>query len=174
MIVTALPSSQARHDNRFRYYDPSVGRYVSADPIGQLGGINLYGYVENDPMNLVDPRGQIPILPAVAAVLSTPAGQALAAATVAAFATAVVGTFDLIQQQNAAAGAGQICLQSNDGGEADAPPDGDPARNPGQDKPLTPGEIKALEDGGENVHDLKAEREPARVICSRISRGTST
>ena len=30
----------ALHYNRFRYYDPPVGRYVSADPIGQVGGLS--------------------------------------------------------------------------------------------------------------------------------------
>jgi RHS repeat-associated protein len=45
------------HDNYFRTYDPSVGRYLEADPIGQKGGLNLYTYVENDPPNQVDPLG---------------------------------------------------------------------------------------------------------------------
>jgi RHS repeat-associated protein len=43
---------------RARYYDPSVGRFISEDPIGFAGGdVNLYGYVQNDPVNLVDPFG---------------------------------------------------------------------------------------------------------------------
>ena len=45
------------HYNRFRYYDPEVGRYVSADPIGQVGGANLYAYVFNDPTNKFDSLG---------------------------------------------------------------------------------------------------------------------
>lgn len=43
--------------NYFRYYDPDTGRYISTDPIGLEGGINLYAYVLNDPVNLVDPLG---------------------------------------------------------------------------------------------------------------------
>jgi len=41
-----------------RDYDPRVGRWTSKDPIGFLGGdTNLYGYVLQDPVNLVDPFG---------------------------------------------------------------------------------------------------------------------
>jgi RHS repeat-associated protein len=45
------------HYNRFRYYDPSVGRYVSADPVGQHADPNLYTYVLNNPVSLIDPLG---------------------------------------------------------------------------------------------------------------------
>ena len=35
------------HYNRFRYYDPDVGRFIHQDPIGLLGGNNLYQYAPN-------------------------------------------------------------------------------------------------------------------------------
>jgi RHS repeat-associated protein len=42
------------HYNRFRYYDPDCGRFVSQDPIGLKGGNNLYQYAAN-PSGWVDP-----------------------------------------------------------------------------------------------------------------------
>ena len=42
---------------RNRWYDPELMRFVSADPIGLEGGINLYAYVGNDPVNSTDPYG---------------------------------------------------------------------------------------------------------------------
>ncbi|MFJ4143422.1 RHS repeat-associated core domain-containing protein [Pseudomonas sp. NPDC089734] len=44
------------HYNRYRYYDPRVGRFVSKDPIGYAGGINLHQYAPN-PTEWVDPLG---------------------------------------------------------------------------------------------------------------------
>jgi RHS repeat-associated protein len=45
------------HYNWHRFYDPETGRYISADPIGLDGGVNLYAYVSNDPVNWIDPLG---------------------------------------------------------------------------------------------------------------------
>ncbi|PIE69797.1 MAG: hypothetical protein CSA21_00310 [Deltaproteobacteria bacterium] len=45
------------HYNHHRYYDPQTGRYLSPDPIELAGGMNLYAYVQNDPVNAVDPEG---------------------------------------------------------------------------------------------------------------------
>ncbi|WP_323856746.1 RHS repeat domain-containing protein, partial [Xenorhabdus doucetiae] len=42
--------------NRFRYYNPETAQYISADPIGLLGGFNPYGYVHN-PTGWIDPFG---------------------------------------------------------------------------------------------------------------------
>ncbi|AOZ08727.1 RHS repeat-associated core domain-containing protein [Cupriavidus malaysiensis] len=47
---------------RARYYDPETGRFVSPDPIGWAAGqTNGYAYVGGDPLNLVDPGGDVPI-----------------------------------------------------------------------------------------------------------------
>ena len=44
------------HYNRFRYYDPDIGRFIHQDPIGLDGGFNLYMYAHS-PSNGVDPFG---------------------------------------------------------------------------------------------------------------------
>nr|WP_225972049.1 RHS repeat-associated core domain-containing protein [Taylorella equigenitalis] len=44
------------HYNTFRYYDPEIGRFISLDPIGLLGGLNNYQYAPN-PVEWVDPWG---------------------------------------------------------------------------------------------------------------------
>jgi len=48
------------HYNYFRYYEPETGRYISPDPIGLAGGINIYGYAKQNPLSFVDPQGQSP------------------------------------------------------------------------------------------------------------------
>jgi len=40
-----------------RFYDPVVGRFLTRDPIGYRGGVNLYGYTKNNPVNKTDDRG---------------------------------------------------------------------------------------------------------------------
>ncbi|WP_147105077.1 RHS repeat-associated core domain-containing protein [Tateyamaria sp. syn59] len=44
------------HYNRFRYYDPNVGQYLSIDPLGASAGTRAHGYVSN-PLHWIDPLG---------------------------------------------------------------------------------------------------------------------
>ncbi|MCL2658881.1 MAG: RHS repeat-associated core domain-containing protein, partial [Betaproteobacteria bacterium] len=43
-----------------RYYDPDTARFTQRDPIGLQGGMNLYAYVGNNPVNFIDPTGMLP------------------------------------------------------------------------------------------------------------------
>ena len=43
--------------DRARMYSPTLGRFMQPDPIGYQGGVHLYAYVGNDPLNLTDPSG---------------------------------------------------------------------------------------------------------------------
>jgi hypothetical protein len=44
----------------YRFYDPETGRWPSRDPIGENGGVNLYGFVYNAPYTWIDILGGMP------------------------------------------------------------------------------------------------------------------
>lgn len=55
-------SATGLQNNQNRWYSPSLGRWVSEDPIGFSGGdANLYRYVGNQPTEFVDPNGLDPV-----------------------------------------------------------------------------------------------------------------
>jgi RHS repeat-associated protein len=67
----------------YRLYDPSSKRWLNRDPIGEHGGLNLYAYVGGNPVNYVDPTGELS-LPAAAIgtgvvvaaiIINTPEGK---------------------------------------------------------------------------------------------------
>lgn len=62
-----------------REYDPSIGRWISKDPVGFDGGTNHFAYCEGDPVNLVDPDGENPAGGVIAGCALNPACAAAAA-----------------------------------------------------------------------------------------------
>ncbi len=55
-LLVLLASREAQ-----AFYNPSTGRWLSRDPIEERGGINLYGFVENSPVDLTDRLGLLVI-----------------------------------------------------------------------------------------------------------------
>jgi RHS repeat-associated protein len=43
----------------FRFYDPSFGRWINRDPIEEIGGMNLYGSLTNNPIAYIDTDGRL-------------------------------------------------------------------------------------------------------------------
>jgi RHS repeat-associated protein len=43
----------------FRFYNPTTGRWLSRDPLGEDAGVNLYAMISNDPVDGVDPTGLV-------------------------------------------------------------------------------------------------------------------
>lgn len=48
-----------QYNYKARQYEPLIGRFLQSDPVGYLGGMNLYAYVDNDPGNNRDPLGLV-------------------------------------------------------------------------------------------------------------------
>jgi RHS repeat-associated protein len=48
------------YDYRVRYYSPGYQRFISEDPAGLRGGVNIYVYAQNDPVEYYDPLGLTP------------------------------------------------------------------------------------------------------------------
>ena len=62
-------ASKPRHepsgkiDFLLRWYDPGPQTFVNADPLGEAGGLNLFQFVYNDPINSIDPFGLMEFYP---------------------------------------------------------------------------------------------------------------
>ncbi|MEO0810409.1 MAG: RHS repeat-associated core domain-containing protein, partial [Pseudomonadota bacterium] len=64
----------------YRYYDTTTGRWLSRDPIGERGGLNLYGMVGNRPMNYYDYLGREAVSTVTAGTLVAVDGTIVTAA----------------------------------------------------------------------------------------------
>ncbi len=73
---------------RNRWFDPSLGQFISTDPIGLSGGANLYAYADNMPTNAIDPYGLDVLTASLWARLAVAAAEVLPAAAGAAAAAA--------------------------------------------------------------------------------------
>jgi RHS repeat-associated protein len=54
---TLTPDRSAK-DSGLRFYSPEISRWLNRDPIGEMGGINLYASARNNAIGVVDPLGQ--------------------------------------------------------------------------------------------------------------------
>lgn len=73
-----------------RHYDSVTGRWLSKNPLRFNGGdSNLYGYVMSDPVNFIDPSGNVPVLPGL---LNSNGNGGATGATVGATIGGILGT----------------------------------------------------------------------------------
>ena len=57
-LMTSAEGAAGLVNFRMRWYDPVTGRWLSKDPIGLSGGLNLYAFCEGNPILRIDPQGE--------------------------------------------------------------------------------------------------------------------
>lgn len=144
---------------RARYYDPQTGRFITKDPLkGDLADTqsqNPYTYSYNNPLNLSDPSGKV--------VLVDDAAIAIVGAC-------IIGAYGIYQYttnptfrqsvntvvSNGVTNTATLFDKAISAGDAALTPQtGSPSQSSKQFKKLTEGEIKQLQDEGQDVHEIK-------------------
>jgi len=106
---------------RNRYYSPEMGRFISPDPIGlQSGDLNFYRYVKNNPMNHVDPTGQLSIMWTVISNLGPSGPAATTGSMIGGTCGAALGTLSGIPGGNIFGGVAGSYVGGQIGGIFDA------------------------------------------------------
>jgi RHS repeat-associated protein len=92
LLATLALASQAYAVGYWgRDYDPNLQRWIQRDPIGERGGLNLYGFVGNNPISFVDPLGLDPTFsPGISMFSGLTASQQVQASRTAAPLTAAL------------------------------------------------------------------------------------
>jgi RHS repeat-associated protein len=91
------------YSSRARYYDPTIGRFISEDPWGfRSGDGNFYRYVRNGPINLIDPLG-LKVTIVIGDRAYSPSGDSIAG-TIIVTSDEVPNTFSGFTMENANAG----------------------------------------------------------------------
>ncbi len=128
---------------RARYYDPTTGTFTSKDPhegdLNNPNSQNGYDYANGDPINLNDPSGELVFADDAIFIGAAACAGVYVYATNPAVKSAVNTTVSTTINQ--IIGGINTLL--------------DESRNPKQDTKLSEGEIKKLQNGGQDIHDIK-------------------
>jgi RHS repeat-associated protein len=99
------PETNGLYCYRARHYIPAWGRFMQVDPVRYAGGVNLYLYVSNDPLNLLDSLGLVTDNPKVAGQTTNVASVGAVVAPGAEAASAIGGEIAVSGEAAAAGGA---------------------------------------------------------------------